>query len=68
MFFIFSINSSSEVFTGSIFLFEITYLNSVAQWGGLLLKELHIEPQQPNLAKGKNQQPTRHKHLIVGSP
>lgn len=56
MFFIFCTaydTSSSEVFTGSIFPFEITYLNSEAQWGRLLVKELHIEPQQPNLAKGE---------------
>lgn len=33
--------------------FEITYLNTEAQWGGLLERELHIEPQQPNLAKGE---------------
>ncbi len=42
-----------SVFARPIFPFEITYLNSDAQWGGLLVKELHIEPQQPNLAKGE---------------
>lgn len=41
------------IFTVPIFPFEITYLNGEAQWGGLLVKELHIEPQQPNFAKGE---------------
>lgn len=41
------------VFTGSTFPFEMTYLNSEAQRGGLLVKGLHIEPQQPNMAKGE---------------
>lgn len=41
-----------EVFTGSIYPFEIIYLISEAQWGGLD-KEVYIEPQQPHLAKGE---------------
>lgn len=37
--------------TESILPLEITYLNTEAQWGDLLLMELHTEPQQINMAK-----------------
>lgn len=42
-----------QVFTDCVLPFEITYLNSEAQRGGLFVMELHIEPQQPNLANGE---------------
>ena len=39
--------------TGPYLPCEITYLNSEAQLGKLFEMELHIEPQQTNLAKGE---------------